>query len=263
MLAGHLASKFITEQNFNANKPEDLWHFTTKTVIECLRKNKEEFGRWLEEEKGIWLIVLGVDTEYYHNNFPIEEAYDFYSSLVKHNVWLYPPLSVVWFLHNKRKRDQCMAGMKLPQGWHKVVENNSWNDIVEGAKLKNHTCIPDNCVVCIVKESVGYAATGVYKLKKTCHDNKWAEFHNNKAPPAPNSIVSVDEAHSFQLQFGWEHRVLSHFFSALQTRSLVFLPTRVNLETGIYEAEPAHLAPTERAASNALEQLRQDYQTES
>jgi hypothetical protein len=78
MLAGHLASKFITEQNFNANNPEDLWHFTTtKTIIECLRKNKEEFGRWLEEEKGIRLIVLGVDTEYYHNNFPIEEAYDF------------------------------------------------------------------------------------------------------------------------------------------------------------------------------------------
>jgi hypothetical protein len=115
--------------------------------------------------------------------------------------------------------------------------------------------------VYIVKESVGCAATGVYKLKKTGHDNKRAEFHNNKAPPAPNSIVSV-EAHSFQLQFGWEHRgVLFHFFSASQTKSLVFVPTRVNLETGIYEAEPAQLVPTERAASNALEQLRHEVTT--
>lgn len=229
MMFGFLASEKLTESNMLL--APDAWEFAaTTTFAECWERDDVGFGQWLEDS-GINLIVLGTETEWYNQGVDVDALYDFVASLVKHNIRVWPPLSIVNTVRNKYKRDQCFQMLKLPQVWVQIDENiRSWNDAMMEAK-GNGLCGTEEDIF-VFKTSKGSACNGVYQVEHG--SNGWDEV-DSRALPAMGTLVSVEPFASELRQA--EERVLFHFFDQSRTVDLTYVSATAN--KGIIETYPA------------------------
>ena len=233
ILVGYLSFKKLMQENFTSGDMSSIWNYTAMdTFIHCMESSPEVLGEWLEE-KGVNLIVLGPVVNQTQDKRM--SLFNYLGILVKHNIRVYPPLSIVWFLNRKMCRDCCFSNLKLPQAWVRISGNCSWSDIVHLAMEQNIHCA--NGKKCVVKENFGASATGVYILEED--DKQVWVVKNDGQVPTQNTLVSV-EPFSDTLASN-EQRLLFIFTSATQTKPLLYVNTRVHMEgtnCGMYASDP-------------------------
>jgi len=195
MFSGFIAAKkILLDMNYNDEVTPDhaIWSYaTTASFHAAYQRDVDQLGEYLHN-CGVNLILLPPRSEWEVASLGVSsDILDYLASLVKHNIWVYPPLSIVHAITNKKQRVSMLESLKLPQAW--VVmdgETRSWTKLVESAKEQNEACVQGTH--CVVKSKHGCACIGVYVLVRDAFSQMWTEVGVALFPFQENDEVSVE-----------------------------------------------------------------------